>query len=141
MKYKGITIKRKPNFWNLLPWLSSYTAQAFFSKIYVSEELYNDLKSKKPKPRSIATLEHERKHIERQKKLGLINFGIRYVFFPKFRLDEELLAIKESMKYLKRRGLDFDIERATGFLSSWLYFWMTSYNEAKRELEKIWEEV
>lgn len=137
VKYKGITIKKKPSFWRFIPWLSSYTAQAFFSKIYVSEELFNNLK----KPRSIATLEHERKHIERQKELGLINFGVRYVFFPKFRLHEELLAIEKSMKYLKRRGLDFDIERAAGFLSSWLYFWMTSYDKVKRKLEKAWEEA
>jgi len=141
VKYKGITVKKKPNFWNFLPWLSSYTAQAFFSKIYVSEEIFDNLKSKKPKPRSIATLEHERKHIERQKELGPINFGIRYIFSPEFRFSEELLAIKESMKYLKRKGLDFDIERAAGFLSSRLYFWMTSYDKARRELERIWKEI
>lgn len=141
MKYKRIEVKKKPEFWKFIPWLSSYTAQSFFSKIYVSNEIFESLNSKNPSPRFIATLEHERKHIERQREAGLVQFGVRYLFSPKFRLQEELIAIKESMKYLKKNGLSFDINRGAKFLSSWLYLWMTSYDKAKEKLKKIWKEA
>jgi len=89
----------------------------------------------------IATLEHERKHIERQQEIGLFKFGFKYFFSPKFRFQEELVAIRESMKHLKRNKLNFDIDRGAKFLSSWLYLWMISYDEAKEKLEKAWKET
>lgn len=141
VKYKEIEVRKKPSFWRFIPWLSSYTAQAIISRIYVSEEIFKSLKLKNTNPKMIAVLEHEKKHIERQKELGPFKFGVKYLFSPKFRFQEELIAIRESMKYLKTKKLSFDIERSAGFLSSWLYLWMTSYDKAKSELEKIWDEV
>jgi len=136
--YEGILVKQKPKIWNLLPWLSSYTAQAIYPSIYVSEKVYEDLSRIRSKAEYVAILEHEKKHIERQKKLGVFNFGIKYLFSPRFRFKEELLAIRASMKYLKKKRLDFDIEKKAKQLSSWLYLWMTSYDEAKKELQKTW---
>jgi len=137
MDYEGFRIKIKPFLWQFLPWLSSYTAQAIYPNIYVSKKVSENLKSKNPNPRFIAILEHEKKHLQRQKELGIIKFGIKYLFSPKFRFQEELLAIKEEMRYLKSKKLLFSIERAAKYLSSWLYFWMIPYQKAKEELEKI----
>jgi len=137
MDYEGFRIKIKPFLWQFLPWLSSYTAQAIYPNIYVSKKVFENLKSKNPNPRFIAILEHEIKHLQRQKELGIIKFGIKYLLSPKFRFQEELLAIKEEMRYLKSKKLLFSIERAAKYLSSWLYFWMIPYQKAKEELEKI----
>lgn len=139
MQFKGIEVKRKPFLWQFIPWLSSYTAQAISPNIYVSKEVFENLQSKTPNPRFIAALEHEKKHIERQGELGFLRFGVQYLFYPRFRFQEELIAIKETMKYLKKNGLVFDIGRSARYLSSWLYLWMISYDKAKKELEKIWK--
>ena len=135
MEYKGIVVKKKPKNWDFIPWLSSYTAQAIYPNIFVSKEVYEDLSRSKPNHKFVAVLEHERKHIERQKELGFIKFGIGYLFSTKFRFQEEFLAIKEGMKYLKKNKLTFDTERSAKYLSSWLYLWMVSYDEAKKELD------
>ena len=141
MKYKGIVVREKPKIWEFIPWLSSYTAQAIYPNIYVSKEVYEDLGKKKPNPKFVAVLEHEKKHIERQKELGFIKFGIGYLFFPKFRFQEELSAIREGTKYLKKNKLTFNTERSAKYLSSWLYLWMVSYDKAKKELDRIWHEI
>ena len=141
MEYKGIVVKKKPKNWDFIPWLSSYTAQAIYPNIFVSKEVYEDLSRSKPNHKFVAVLEHEKKHIERQKELGFIKFGVGYLFSPKFRFQEELLAIKEGMKYLKKNKLTFDTERSAKYLSSWLYLWMVSYDEAKKELDRIWHEI
>lgn len=141
MEYKGWKVKQKPYLWQFIPWLASYAAQAIYPNIYVSRKVYKDITSKSPNPRFIAVLEHEKRHFERQKELGLLKFGVNYLFCPKFRFQEELVAIKETMKYLKQRGLTFDIDRSAHFLSSWLYLWMVSFEKAKLELKEAWNKV
>ena len=141
MEYKGIVVREKPKIWEFIPWLSSYTAQAIYPNIYVSKAVYEDLGKKNPNPKFVAVLEHEKKHIERQKELGFIKFGIGYLFFPKFRFQEELSAIREGTKYLKKNKLTFNTERSAKYLSSWLYLWMVSYDKAKKELDRIWHEI
>lgn len=140
MEYKGIKVIRKPSFLRFIPGFS-YTAQAVSPYIFVAKEVFESLCSKNPNPKFIAVLEHEKKHIEREKELGFFNFGIKYLFSPEFRFQEELLAIKEGMKYLKKKGLGFDTARSAKFLSSWLYLWMVKYERAKKELDKLWEEI
>jgi len=141
MEYKGIVVREKPKIWEFIPWLSSYTAQAIYPNIFVSKEVYEDLSRSKPNHKFVAVLEHEKKHIERQKELGFIKFGIGYLFFPKFRFQEELSAIREGTKYLKKNKLTFNTERSAKYLSSWLYLWMVSYDKAKKELDRIWHEI
>lgn len=140
MEYKGIKVIKKPSFCRFIPGFS-YSAQAVSPFILVTPEIYDSLTLGNPHQRFIAVLEHEKKHIERQKELGFFNFGIKYLFSSEFRFQEELLATKEGMKYLKQNKLDFDTERSAKFLSSWLYLWMVSYERAKRELYKIWDDV
>ena len=141
MKSKDVIFRKKPKFLRLIPWLSSYTALAFFSRIYVSEKIFNDLNSNNPNPESIAILKHEKTHVRRQKEIGSLKFGFKYFFSPQFRFQEELIAIRESMKHLKKNGIKFDINKSAKFLSSWLYLWAIPYDEAKKKLEKTWNEI
>lgn len=97
--------------------------------------------SNNPDPRYISVLKHEQTHIERQKKMGWIIWGLRYTFSPNFRFNEELEAIKTSMKYLKKVKSSFDTEKRAKFLSGWLYLWCVSYEEAKKELDRAWKEA
>lgn len=140
MEYKGIKVIKKPSFLNFVPGFS-YTAQAISPYILVTTEVFDNITSENPNPRYIAALEHEKKHIEREKELGFFNFGVKYLFSPEFRFQEELSAIKEGMKYLKQNKLTFDTSRSAKFISSWLYLWMVPYEKAKRELDKLWNEV
>jgi 2-methylisocitrate lyase-like PEP mutase family enzyme len=134
-----LNVKPKNFIWNLFPF-SKYTAQAIYPNIYFTKDVYENLKSDKPNPRYIAALKHEQTHIERQKRTGWVKWGFSYVIFPKFRFDEELEALKSSMKYLKERKEDFDTQRSAKFLSGWLYLWCVSYKKAKLELDKAWQE-
>lgn len=124
------------------PWVSRYTAFVLTPNlgIFVSPEIYDSFSKGDSDPKILAVLEHERKHLERQKEMGSLKVFWGYLFSPKFRLNEELLAIKESMKIYKANNLTFDIYRKAKILSSWLYLWMTSFAQAKKELEKIWRE-
>jgi len=133
-------VRVKKGLWNIFPF-TKYTAQAIYPNIYFTKDVYENLKSDKPNPRYIAALKHEQTHIERQKETGWIIWGLKYTFSPKFRFNEELEAIKSSMKYLKRVRGNFDVARSAKFLSSWLYLWCISYNKAKEQLDRCWKEV
>lgn len=133
-------VKQKTLIWNIFPF-SKYTAQAIYPNIYLTREVYENLKSDRPNTRYIAVLKHEQTHIEREKRMGWIKWGLGYVFLPKFRFNEEFEAIKSSMGYLKKRKSSFDTERSAKYLSGWLYLWCVSYKKAKCELDKAWQEA
>ncbi len=132
-------VKPKPFIWNLFPF-SKYTAQAIYPNIYFKNQVYENLKSNNPDPHYIAALKHEQTHIERQKKKGRFGWGLNYIFSPNFRFNEELEAIKASMKYLKSLNNSFDTNKAARYLSGWPYLWCVSYQRAKTKLDKIWQE-
>lgn len=121
--------------------LSTYTANAIYPNIYVPKEMYENLCSDTPKPRWIAVLKHEQEHIKREKKIGVIMFGLKYLFLPKFRFQEELIAIRTQMKYLKLSGEEYDTNKAATYISGWLYLWSVPYEYAKRVLDEAWREV
>lgn len=134
-------VRIKPRFLEFLPWLSSYTAQAIYPNIYFSEEVYKKLRSPNSDLKYVAVLLHEQTHIERQREMGFLKWGIKYVFSPKFRFNEELEAIKVQISYLKKHKRKFDIDKRARYLSGWLYFWPVSYKTAKKELEEAWGEI
>ncbi len=121
--------------------LSGFTAHAIYPNIYLPREVYENLYSNNPKPKWIAVLKHEQEHIKREKEMGAIVFGLRYLFSPKFRFQEELVAIKAQMKYLKSVGEKFDINKAANFVSGWLYLWPVTTELAKRVLDEAWREA
>lgn len=131
-------IKPKIGLWKFLPKIiSTKTAQCIYPFIFLPEHIYKDLISTTPKPSSAALLLHEQVHYERQKREGIILWSILYIISPKFRFNEELLAFKEQIEYLKKHNLTLDLESRAKRLSSWLYLWCVSYEKAFLELKKF----
>lgn len=132
-------IKPKTGFWKILPKiLSTNTAQAVYPNIYLPEKIYFNLRSKHPNPKWVGVLIHEQTHIQRQKLLNPICWNYKYLFSSKFRLLEEIEANKNQFRYLKGKGVTFDIKKRSRWLSGWLYIWPDSYENIKSKLEKIW---
>src|SRR3989344_1846603 len=102
----GKYIKPKPWFFKFVPILSKYTANSLYSYIFVPHDVYEDLKSQNPNYRHRALL-----------------------------INEELLAVREAMRFLKKNNISFDFEKSSRLLSSYLYLWPVSKHYAKRELE------
>lgn len=133
-------IKSKNLIWGLLPFSKS-TAQAIYPNIYFRKEVYNNLKSVNPKPHYVAALKHEQTHIARQRKMGWFKWCLSYIFFPKFRFNEEFEAIKSSMPYLKSKNCTFDSGKTAKYLSGWLYLWCIPYKKAKSKLDRAWKNI
>ncbi len=124
-----------------LPLIGKSTAQSLGSLILIPDPIYRDLQTDHPNPKHIALLIHEETHKKRQGELGFIKFGIKYMFNSKFRFNEELLAIKAGMKYLKKNNIPFDFDKNAKFLSSYVYLWPVSKEYAEKELQKVWDEI
>jgi hypothetical protein len=141
MKYKGVLFIVKPWYWNYIPTLAWTGASAHFDKIILRKDIYEDVTSKNPSPANIALLEHELKHIERQRKVGKWRFWLLYQFSSKFRINEELIADKARFKFIRQNKVEYDLQKRAEMLSSWKYFWGISYVSAKAQLEKLYEEA
>lgn len=133
----NVKIKTFP--WTILPILSTYTAHAIYPNIFLPRHIYQNLQSKYPDPKNISILIHEETHIARQKKMGWFIWGFKYCLIPTFRFEEEIAAIKESMKYLKSNKLSWNIDKTATFLSSYLYLWCVNKNIARQRLEEEWK--
>lgn len=134
-------VKIKTKFWNLIPWISIHTATALYPNIYLPKIIYKNLSTPKPDPYNIAVLIHEQTHIKRFEKVGVVKFILKYIFDKNFRFQEELIATKEAMKFIKSRRLTWDINHSAHSLSSWLYLWPKSYDQAQTKLKNIWEKI
>lgn len=86
-----------------------------------------------------AVLVHERVHLRREQEAGLLRFGYKYLTQPQFRLTEELIAIKEEMKFRKSKGITYDIERKARHFAGAEYRYLLPYEEAKRVLTDLWQ--
>jgi hypothetical protein len=134
-------IRAKSRLWDLIPWISNKTAQAIYPNIYLPKFVYENLQSSNPNVWHVALLVHEQEHIKRQKKTGLLKWGFKYIFFPKFRYEEEIAADIPKLKYIKENNGDPYIEKRARHLSGWNYFWPVSYQEVKTRLENIWKNL
>ncbi len=110
---------------------------AFLKTVFLRRDIYDDLKSPRPSPKSVGFLIHEQTH---RRRMSNFEFVI-YWFDPKLRFQEELMADKERFKYLKKNKVKFDFEKRAKDLSSIYYLWCTSYENAKAELMRVWREV
>lgn len=134
-------IKIKPFPLNILPITNKYAGQAIYPNIYLEKKIFENLSSKHPEPKNIALLIHEQTHIQRQSNSGWFLWGLKYCLIPSFRFNEELEAIKASMKYMKVNNQVWDTDRTAKFLSSYQYLWCTSYENAKQKLDKTWRNL
>ena len=111
----------------------------FRKTIFLNKKIYEDLKKDKPSDVNIAILMHEEIHLKRIKNKGVNSWGFKYLFSPKFRLNEELLAYEVMFRFLKSKGLSYDLERVARAMSGHRYLWVKSYGEAKKLLEDLWK--
>ena len=113
--------------------------------MYVPDEGYESLRSDTPDPTDIQVYTHEKKHIQRQEVFGLpvgvyVWWGL-YLSSAKFRVNEELHAVRAEMEYCIEAGLRFDIVFHAKSLSGDLYWNCISYQEASRKLQDIWNDI
>lgn len=134
-------VKPYPTFWKFLPFTKGFGGNTIYPYIFLREDFYHDLLTENPHPQSIALLKHEEFHWQRQKKKGLVRFLLQNYLSPRVRLEEELGAYTISMQEWKKHGLQFPIEHVASSLSSWMYLWVTSYQNAKEQLEKQWKAI
>jgi hypothetical protein len=130
-----------PLFLTKLPPISSYRGATIGSSIFLRPDIFKDLSGESPKPENVGVLIHEQTHVERIRKYNLFLWGIKFWLNPKFRFREEMEATRQHMKYLKKMGEKFDIEKRARALSGPVYLWCVSYDRAKKELEKMWGEI
>lgn len=128
MKHKLVV---KPKYLKFLGFLYN-SAQVIYPYILIPESLNTKLKESDPD--SIGILEHEKVHLKRMKDLGICKWYLEYIFNRKFRLDEEVIAYKKQSKVLKKYNIDFDIDKYSKTLSSWLYLKMVNKDKAKELL-------
>jgi len=138
IKYKGVEIKEMPRLLWFIFNPQKRNGMVYKSHLYVSPKIFRDLKTKKPDLFHYGILEHEITHLKRKERFGKW-YNLKFWLFREFRLQEELAADKAMMLYLKKRELNFPIEKRAKKLSSALYLWMISYEEAKCELAKMWQ--
>ena len=133
-------VRKKDGFWKLLPILySKKTNTPIFSKIYLNEETWNGVHSKPQDLYSLGILIHELEHLKRQKQIGVVKWWLLYVLSPSFRFNEEWIAQRPQMKYLKKKRYKFDFDKRAKQLSGAAYGWAISQNNAKKKLQEIWE--
>ncbi len=123
------------------PFIGKTTAQSLGLIILIPDPIYRDLQTDHPNPKHIALLIHEETHRKRQKEIGILKFAYQYLFKSTFRFQEELLAVREGMKYLKKNKITFDFEKNAMFLSDYIYLWPVSKEYTKKELKKVWDEI
>lgn len=132
-------IKPKNGIWKLIPYLANKTGHGIYPNVYLPIHIYKDLKSENPNPWNIGLLLHEQEHIKRQKSEGPVKWILKYIFIPKFRFEEEIIADIPMINYLKSKKLEFDIDRRAKQLSGWLYLWPVSYQTAREKLTNIFK--
>lgn len=140
MRINGIevsNIRKKPWWMYIFPWLWGNTGIALYPNFYVSSEMYRNLNSERPTPRSISVALHELEHLKRARIFGVIHYYAAYVFNRRFRFEEEIACKKVEISYLRTHGESLDLTRAARMLSGWLYGWCTSEKEALQRLESL----
>ena len=101
--------------------INSDTVIAYDNTIYSNRELYPDV------------LEHEKVHLQQQKKYGLDTFTKKYLNDKKFRLEMEVQAFQAQFDSIKDTGLrDAVIQDSIIALTSGLYGKVT-----KKEAEQL----
>lgn len=82
---------------------------------------------------------HEKVHFEQQ-KCGWLKWTFKYIFSSKFRYSQELEAYKSEIKMAitlnKKYKNSIYLDGIAKAMSSRVYFWMCTYEQAKKDLVK-----
>jgi len=140
MKYKGIEVKRKPWYMRLI-YLRRAKGAAQLGKILLKDKYLKEFEENRASFATKTILEHEYAHVMSFRKQGMLKSELIYWFAPKFRFKEELYAIEKEMKVFKKYKRKYKINKTAKWLSGFGYLWCASYENAKRELERVWREV
>ncbi len=127
--------------WSLNDRLGEFTVTAVSPNVYLPPKIYENLISDQPDPVYVAILAHEFTHVERQQDFGVLKWLALYLLSAEFRVNEELIADAEQMKYLAAAELPYDVEARAKMLSSGLYFWPITYDAALARLTQQWAEL
>jgi hypothetical protein len=101
---------------------------AYYPNIYCAEQI------------SEQKLAHEQVHLERQRKIGVDNWYGLYLDNDSFRLEEEIMAYKKEIEYIKSQNYNrqyrrFLLDKIYSDLSSYIYDLKINKDEAKRLLD------
>lgn len=135
-----------PNYVKSYSWIMhDKNAKGFTSfitrKIYLREEIFEDLKKANPNHQNIAILMHEEVHFNNSKDVNLIKYLLKFLVSRKFRLNGELEAYKEQFKYLKNHNLNYDLDYLAKAMSSKRFLRVGSYEELKTIMNKTWKDA
>lgn len=129
MLYKGYSVLTKPRILRHLGLIYN-SAQAIYPFIICPGYIINESNNFQ----YLSILEHEATHLDRAKKFGILKWYLLYIFSPKFRLKEEVIAYRVKKKFLESKGVLFDVEKQARILSSNIYGKVVKYEEAVRLL-------
>jgi hypothetical protein len=134
-------VRPMPAFFTFMPGLSRLVGRTVYPRIYLPLAIVEGLNQPTPNPFYMALLIHEQVHYERQKKLGLLKFGLRYLFSPDFRLGEEKMAVRKALQYLKSENLTPQFDFKNKFAPENLYFWPLSKSYSSEDLATLWHSI
>lgn len=135
------SIRCLPAFFEHLPVLARFRAFTLGTRIYLPKSVYLDLATDNPSVDTLSRIAHEETHVARIKEIGILVFGLRYLFFADFRYHEELTAVTAGWRYLKQHDIPVDITAKAKALSGIYYLWAVPYEKAKNDLTAIWESL
>jgi hypothetical protein len=136
-----ILIKKIPRYYRYIPFIGQDLAMARYPYIYLPAHLYARWTKKTMSVYDESVIIHETVHIHRQRQIGTWAYMAKYVLSKKFRLHEELVAIREQMTFLKNHGMKYDFERKARQFASYEYLWVAGFEESKMMLEGLWSEA
>ena len=131
-------VRRRPLIIDRLSGLGEGSGTTIYPCVYVGHKLYADVHSAKPNPYYLALIIHEQEHVKRIKTYGPTKWYLHYIFRSRFRLEEELVAYGKQFTYLKTQGLTYDLDRCARNLSSFIYLWAVSKEDALAKLRDLW---
>lgn len=112
-----------------------YSCQAIYPYIFSPQFVIDGYMNGEIK--YIALVEHEFIHLRRISETGAIKWYLKYLFSPRFRINEEVLAYKKQIQVLRENNQKVDIDKFAEILSSFTYLKMVTKDKAKSLLSEL----
>lgn len=122
--------------------LGKHMALAWYPNVYLPKDEYDELMfDEEPRIEYQALLVHEAVHLERQAAVGVWFWFLKYIVFPSFRYQEELIAITEQWQALAALGGDAPVIEVAYLLSGKQYGYQVPFARALNDLNRIWNDI